>query len=85
MHLMGDYIRDGGEFSSSKWLGTTNFYIDKITKDLMSENWMVIFQALHRLKESDALDEQIQIGAPLILEQREALLPDNPPTPPPLD
>ena len=85
MHLTGDYICDGGEFSSSKWLGTTNLYVNKITKDLKSDNWTAIFQALHRLKDSDMLNEQIQIGAPLIPEQHEALLPDDPPTPPLLD
>ena len=81
MHLTGDYVSGGSEFSSSKWLSTTEFYIDKI-RGLNSDNWTDIFQALHRLQESHERDEQIEIGAPLTPVQREALLPADPPTPP---
>lgn len=85
MHLTGDYVSNGTDFSSSKWLSTTELYIDKIQNDLNSDNWTTIFQALHRLQESRARDDQIQVGAPPIAKQREALLPADPPTPPPLD
>jgi hypothetical protein len=99
MHLTGDYISNGTDFSSSKWLPTTDMYVDKIKNDLGSDNWTAIFQALHRLQESRARDEQIEIGAPSTPKQREALLPADPstpkqreallladpPTPPPLD
>ena len=84
MHLTGDYVPNGSEFSSSKWLTTTDLYLDKIQNDLMSENWTAIFQGLHRLHESHERDDQIQTGAPLIPKQRDALLPADPPTPPPL-
>jgi hypothetical protein len=73
------------EFSSSKWHTSTEFYIDKIRHDLTSNNWTAIFKALHRLEESDAQESLIQTGAPLIPEQREALLPNDPPTPPSFD
>ena len=82
MHLTGDYIPSGSEFSSSKWLLATRSYLDKIENNLTSDNWTDIFRALHRLEESNAQDEQIQIGAPLV---RETLLPADPPTPPPLN
>ena len=85
MHLTGDYVSHGSNFSSSKWLGATNFYLDKIQNDLTSDNWDAIFQGLHRLQESCAQDERISAGAPATLQQREALLLADPPTLPPLD
>lgn len=85
MHVTGDYVSDGSEFSTSNWLPTTNMYIDKIQNDLSSDNWTAIFQGLHRLQESQAQDAQIQAGAPLVAKEREPLLPADPPTPPPLD
>lgn len=83
MHLTGDYIPSGSGFSSSKWLSSTELYADQIENDLTSENWTAIFQALHQLRESDAQDDQVQIGAPLARKQREPLLPADPSTPPP--
>jgi hypothetical protein len=50
MHLSGDYVSNSSEFSSSKWLQTTDLYINKIKNDLTSENWTAIFQALHHLR-----------------------------------
>jgi hypothetical protein len=85
MHLSGDYISGSSKFSSSKWLPTTDLYLDKIQNDLTSENWTAIFEVLHNLQESRARDKQIQNGGPLVPEQREALLPADPPTPPPFD
>jgi hypothetical protein len=85
MHLTGDYVSNGCDFSSLKWLATTSQYLDKIQNDLTSESWTAIFQALHRLQESRTRDDQIQIGAPSVPMQREALLPADPPTPPALD
>jgi len=85
MHLTGDYVSNGSEFSSSKWLATTELYLDKIQNDLTSDNWTAIFEALHRLHESYAQDDQIQVGAPPTPKKRDALLPADPPTPPPTD
>ena len=85
MHLTGDYVSNSSEFSSSKWLSTAEIYLNKIKNNLTSDNWMSIFQALHHLEESDARDDRIQIGAPLLPSQHEALLPADPVTPPPLD
>lgn len=76
---------NGSDFCTSKWLRTTNFYLDKILNDLDSDNWTSIFQALHRLQESRARDEQVKVGAPSTPKQREALLPADPPTPPTVD
>lgn len=85
MHATGDYVPNGSDFSSSKWHSTTELYLDMIQNDLTSANWTAIFKGLHRLQESDAQDNKIEVGAPLIPKQREALLPADPPTPPPLD
>ena len=79
MHLTGDYVPGGGEFSG-RWLQTTDMYIHKI-KDLTGEKWTAIFQALHRLQESRARDEQIEIGARPSLEEHESLLSEDPPSP----
>ena len=85
MHLTEDYVSGGSGFSSSKWLPTTELFLDMIEKDLTSDNWTAIFQALHNLQESNARDDHIRAGAPLTLKQREALLPADPLTPPSLD
>jgi hypothetical protein len=85
MHLTGDYVSGSSDFSSSRWLATTNFYLDKIQNDLTSDNWTAIFQGLHHLQDADERDNQIEIGAPLAPKQREPFLPADPPTPPPLD
>lgn len=85
MHLTGDYVSGSNDFSSSKWLAITDLYLEKIQEDLTSDNWTGIFQGLHCLASADEQDSKIEIGAPLVPRQREALLPADPPTPPPLD
>ena len=85
MHLSGDYVSTGSDFSSSKWLSTTELYLEMIENDLTSDNWTAIFQALHRLQDSNAQDDRIQVGAPLTPKKCEPLLPASPPTPPQLD
>jgi len=85
MHDSGDYVAHSNNFSSSKWLSTTDSYVEKIQKDLTGDNWTQIFQGLHRLRDSCVLADQIQLGAPLLPRQREALLPADPPIPPPSD
>jgi hypothetical protein len=85
MHVTGDYVSNGSDFSSSNCLPATNLYLDKIQNDLTSDDWTAIFQGLRRLQESRARDEQIEIGASPVPKQREALLPADPPTPPALD
>jgi hypothetical protein len=82
MHSSGDYVSNGSEFSSSKWHAVTELYTDKIQNNLTADNWTAIFKALHRLEESNIQDSQIQTGAPPIPIQCQALLPDDPPTPP---
>ena len=85
MHLTGDYISNGSDFSSSKWLTTTQHYIDMIQRDLSSEQWTAIFQALHCLQTTHEKAAQVKIGAPQTPKFRDALLPSDPPTLPPLD
>ena len=84
MHSSGDYNSNSSNFSS-KLLSTTEMYLDKIQNDLTSDNWTAIFQAMHSLQESHVRDEWIQVGGPLVPKQRDALLPADPPSPPPLD
>jgi hypothetical protein len=83
LHRTGDYLSSSNEFSTTNWLRTTNMYLDKIQNDLTSDNWSAIFKALHQLEDSCARAAQVEAGvtAP---EDREPLLPADPPTPPPV-
>ena len=83
MHITGDYISNGSDFSSSKWLSMTDRYLEMIENDLTGDNWTAIFQALHSLHKSDARDDLIQVGGPLTPKQCISLLPADPSTPPP--
>jgi len=81
LHRSGDYITGTNDFSATNWLRATNMYIDKITNDLTDDNWKAIFNALHWLQESRAHETKVEAG--IVLEEREPLLPADPPTPPP--
>ena len=81
LHRSGDYVSSTNEFSSTKWVRTTNMYIDKIKNDLTDDNWKAIFDALYRLQESRAHEALVEAG--IVPEEREPLLPADPPTPPP--
>ena len=85
MHLTGDYLSHGSDFSSSKWLCMTELLVEMIENDLKSENRTAIFQALHHLQVFNAQDSQFQVGAPRTPKQHVSLLAADPPTPPPLD
>jgi hypothetical protein len=82
MHRTGDYVSAvKNEFSALNWLRATNMYLDKIKNDLTDDNWKAIFRALHQLQETRACEAQVEAG--VVLEDREPLLPADPPTPPP--
>ena len=81
LHRSGDYVPSTNEFSSTKWIRTTNMYIDKIKNDLTDDNWKAIFDALYRLQESRAHEALVEVG--IVPEEREPLLPADPLTPPP--
>ena len=85
MHITGDYILSGSDFSTANCIKATNFYLDKIQNNLDSDNWTSIFQALHHFQESCTHEERVRVGAPTTLKQREPLLPADPLTPPALD
>ena len=85
MHLTGDYVSNGSDFLSSRWLPVTELYLEMIENDLTGENWTSIFQALCQLQESNARDGRVEVGAPLTPKQCVSLLPADPLTPPPLD
>ena len=55
-------------------------YIDKIKNDLTDDNWKAIFNALEWLQEIRAHEAQVEAG--VVPEEREPLLPADPPTPP---
>jgi len=57
-------------------------YADKIKNDLTNDNWKAIFNALHWLQESHTYEAQVEAG--MVFEEREPLLPADPPTPPPM-
>lgn len=80
LHRTGDYVSCANEFSATNWLRATNMYVDKIKKDLTDDNWRAIFDALDRLQETRAQEAQVEAG--VVLEEREPLLPADPPTPP---
>ena len=80
MHRSGDYVSNTSEFSATNWLRVTNMYADKIKNDLNDGNWKAIFSALHRLQELRAHEAQVRAG--VVFEEREPLLPADPPTPP---
>jgi len=80
LHHSGDYISGTNEFSATNWLQVTNTYIDKIKNNLNDDNWKAIFNALHRLQESRTYGAEVEAG--VVFEEREPLLPANPPTPP---
>jgi hypothetical protein len=79
MHRSGDYIASANDFSATKWLRSTNKYIDHI-KRLTDDNWTAIFAALHRLQESRRREMQVDAG--VVMEEHEPLLPADPQTPP---
>lgn len=56
-------------------------YVDKIKNDLTNDNWAAIFDALHQLQETRVHEAQVEAG--VVVEEREPLLPADPPTPPP--
>ena len=55
-------------------------YINKINNDLTDDNWKAIFNALGQLQETHAHEARVEAG--VVLEEREPLLPADPPTPP---
>jgi hypothetical protein len=81
LHRSGDYLSNTNEFSATNWLRATNMYVDKIKHDLTNDNWKAIFKALHQLQESRAHEAQVEAG--VVLEEREPLLPADPPSSPP--
>ena len=85
MHLTGDYVSGGSDFSSSKWLTVTDHYLNMIQNDLSSDNWTAIFQVLCHLQDAHEKAEKVQVGAPQTPRPRIAFLPPDPPTPPALD
>ena len=85
MHLTGDYVSGGSNFSLLKWLTATDHYLDMIQNDLSSDNWTAIFQVLCHLQDAREKAEKVQVGAPQTPWPCIALLPPDPPTPPALD
>jgi hypothetical protein len=85
MHRTGDFIQLPNEFSTTNWEPSTCTFLDTIENDLTDDDWVGIFDALHKLGKSQARAARLAAGAPAEEPIREALLPVDPPTPPPLD
>ena len=85
MHRTGDFIQLPNEFSTTNWEPSTRAFLDIIENDLTDDDWVGIFKALHNLSKSQARATRLDVGTPAEEPAREALLPADPPTPPPLD
>ena len=85
MHQTGDFILLSNEFSTTNWDPSTQAFLDIIENDLTDDDWAGVFESLHKLSESRVQSARLTIGAPTKEPVREALLPADPPTPPPLD
>lgn len=85
MHQSGDYVHLSNEFSATNWDSSTRTFLNIIEDDLTDDDWAGIFKSLHRLSKSQAQAARLNVGAPAEEPVREALLPVDPPTPPPLD
>ena len=85
MHQTGDFILLLNEFSTTNWDPSTWAFLDIIENDLTDDYWVEIFELLHKLSESQVQSTCLTIGAPTEEPMCKALLPADPPTPPPLD
>jgi hypothetical protein len=85
MHRTGDFVHLSNEFSAANWDLSTWAFLDIIENDITDDDWMQIFKSLCKLSESRARAARLSVGAPAVQPVREALLPADPPTPPPLD
>ena len=82
MHRTGDFIALPNEFSATNWDKSTRTFMDMIEQDLTDSDWEGIFKALHNLNNSRVKMARVSVGAPAEEPVREALLPDDPPSPP---
>ena len=85
MHRTGDFVQLSNEFSMTNWDPSTRVFLDIIENDLTDADWVGIFESLHKLGDSRAQAARLNAGAPAKEPVREALLPADPPSPPPLD
>jgi len=85
MHRTGDFLQLPNEFSTTNWDPSTPTFLVIIENDLTNNDWAGIFKSLHGLGKSQAQAACLNVGAPAEEPSHEALLPVDPPTPPPLD
>jgi len=85
MNRTGDFVQLPNEFSTTNWDPSTRAFLDIIENDLTDNDWVEIYKALDTLRKSQSRAARISLGAPAEEPAREALLPVDPPTPPPLD
>ena len=85
MHRTGDFLQLPNEFSTTNWDPSTRTFLAIIENDLTDDDWTGIFKSLHKLSKSQTRAARLDVGAPAEEPMREALLPVDPPTPPPLD
>jgi len=85
MYRTGDFIQLPNEFSTTNWEPSTSTFLTTIENNLTNNDWEGIFASLRTLGKSQARAAHLDAGAPAEEPIRKALLPVNPPTPPPLD
>ena len=85
MHRTGDFIQLPNEFSATNWDPSTCTFLAIIENNLTDDDWVGIFKSLYNLGKFQARAARLDMGAPAEEPAREALLPVDPPTPPPLD
>ena len=85
MHRTGEFVQLPNEFSTTNWGLSTRTFLDIIEHDLTDDDWTGIFKSLYQLNKSQSRATRLDTGAPAEEPVREALLPVDPPTPPPLD
>ena len=68
------------------WDPSTQAFLDIIENNLTDDDWVGIFKSLSKLSESQAQAACLNVGIPAeVKPTRKALLPADPPTPPPLN
>jgi len=85
MYRTGNFVQLPNEFSTTNWDASTRTFLAMIEKDLTDDDWAEIFKSLRNLGKSRSRAARLEVGAPAEEPSREALLPADPPTPPPLD
>jgi hypothetical protein len=84
MHRTGDFVHLPNEFSATNWARSTQLFLNIIENDLTDNDWKEIFGSLYELNKSKVRAARIRLSIPVEEPVREALLPADPPSSPPM-